>query len=652
MCGFAGAYDRQCEAAAWPPRLRGMADALAHRGPDDEGLWHDGDAGVGLAFRRLSIIDLSALGHQPMVSASGRFVIAYNGEVYNFAALRAELEKTGATFRGHSDTEVMLAAVEAWGLASAVPRFIGMFAFALWDRRERQLHLVRDRIGIKPLYWGWSKGALLFGSELTALRRHPSFDARLDRSAVASFLRFNYVPAPFAIFEGFRKLEPGCIRSFDLAKGAVSGEGRLEAYWSLADVARAGLHRPFAGDEHDAVDELERRLKDAVGLRMIADVPLGAFLSGGVDSSLVVALMQAQSSRRVKTFTIGFAEKEYDESDRAREVAARLGTDHTEQIVSADEAEAAIPKIAALFDEPFADSSQVPTLLVSELARRHVTVSLSGDGGDELFAGYKRYALFEDLNRSLGRLPHAARTALASVLGGVPVGAANRLFAFADPIFRRYGSGGAAGDKIQKLAELLALPDEKALYVNLISHWKEPERLVPGAAERPRLVDSAARPARFGDDVHPLMYDDMLAYLPDDILVKVDRTSMSVGLEARVPILDHRVVELAWSFPLSLKVRNGTTKWALKRVIERHLPAELFDRPKMGFGLPIDVWLRGPLKAWAAEMLSPARLRKDGLLEPEPILEKWREHESGRRNWHYFLWDVLVLQAWREAHAV
>ncbi len=652
MCGLAGAYDPGTEAAAWPTRLGGMAGALKHRGPDDEGIWHDAEAGVGLAFRRLSIIDLSVEGHQPMVSVSGRFVIAYNGEVYNFGVLRRELEAAGSKFRGHSDTEVMLAAVEAWGLVPAVSRFVGMFAIALWDRKERQLHLVRDRIGIKPLYWGWSRGALLFGSELTSLRAHPAFETRLDRNAVASFLRFNYVPSPFAIFEGFRKLEPGCIRSFDLSKGARGGEGRLEAYWSLAEVARSGLAQPFAGDEREAVDELERRLKDAVGLRMIADVPLGAFLSGGIDSSVVVALMQAQASGKVRTFTIGFTEKEYDESPSAREVAARLGTDHTERIVTAEEAKAAVPRIAAIFDEPFADSSQVPTLLVSELARNHVTVSLSGDGGDELFAGYKRYALFEDLNRSLGRLPHAARAALASVLEGVPIGAANRLFAFADPIFRRYGSGGAAGDKIQKLAELLALPDEKALYVNLLSHWKEPERLVPGAAERPRLVDLTPRPSGFRDDMHPLMYDDMLAYLPDDILVKLDRTSMSVGLEARVPIIDHRVVELAWSLPLSLKVKNGTTKWALRRVLERYVPAEIVDRPKMGFGLPIDIWLRGPLKAWAEDLLSESRIRRDGLLEPGPIQQKWREHASGKRDWHYYLWDVLVLQAWREAHAV
>jgi asparagine synthase (glutamine-hydrolysing) len=650
MCGFAGAFDPGCEAGQWPLRLAGMADALRHRGPDDEGLWHDPEAGVGLAFRRLSVLDLTAEGHQPMLSASGRYVIAYNGEVYNFQALAAELASSGTRFRGHSDTEVMLAAIETWGLTAAVSRFVGMFAFALWDRTERRLHLVRDRIGIKPLYWGWSRGALLFGSELTALRRHPSFAASLDRAAVAGFLRFSFVPAPYSIFEGFRKLEPGCIRTFELAAGERGGEGRAAPYWTLAGAASHGLAHPFDGDEREAVDELERRLKESVALRMIADVPLGAFLSGGIDSSLVVALMQAQATGRVRTFTIGFEEKEYDESSFAREVAARLGTEHTERIVTAAEALAAVPRIAALFDEPFADSSQVPTLLVCELARAHVTVSLSGDGGDELFAGYKRYALFEDLRRSLGRLPRGARRPLAALVGAVPVGAANRLLALADPWIRRYGSGGAAGDKLRKLAELLELPDERALYVHLLSHWKAPERLVAGATERPRLADCADRPAEFHDAIHPLMFDDTLSYLPDDILVKVDRTSMSVGLEARVPILDHRVVEFAWRLPLSLKRKRDGTKWALRQVLYRHLPKDLVERPKMGFGLPIDVWLRGPLKAWAEDLLSPSRLRRDGLLDPAPIRQKWSEHLSGRRNWQYYLWDVLVLQAWREAH--
>ena len=652
MCGLAGAFQPGVSESEWRDRLRAMANAIRHRGPDDEGFWCDASAGVGFAFRRLAIIDLSAEGRQPMASASGRFVMIFNGEVYNHAELRAELDALGIAWRGHSDTEVMLAAIDAWGLTAAVRRFVGMFAFALWDRADRRLHLVRDRLGIKPLYWGWSRGALLFGSELTALRRHPAFEARLDRDAVASFLRFNYVPAPRSAYEGFRKAEPGTIRTFSLGATAPGDDGVKETYWSLADVAAEGLRRPFEGDDREAVDALEGRLMDSVRLRMVADVPLGAFLSGGIDSSLVVALMQAQSARPVRTFTIGFAEKDYDESAWARRVASRLGTEHTEQIVGAGDALATIPRIAALFDEPFADSSQVPTLLVSALARRHVTVALSGDGGDESFAGYKRYALFSDLRRTLGRLPRAGRALASRLLGAIPTAAANRLLGFTDPWLRRYGSGGRAGDKIGKLAELLALPDDRALYVDLVSHWKRPELLIPGSHEAPRWVDSTPPRARFRDEIHPLMYDDTLAYLPDDILVKVDRTSMSVGLEARVPLLDHRVVELAWRFPLALKLREGGTKWALKQVLDRHLPKELVDRPKMGFGLPIDVWLRGPLREWAESLLSVDRLRREGLLDPAPIREKWTEHLGGQRDWHYYLWNVLVLEAWREAQGV
>jgi asparagine synthase (glutamine-hydrolysing) len=651
MCGFAGAFEIGTPDDAWRDRLGAMAKALVHRGPDDEGLWWDPAAGIGLAFRRLAILDLSVEGHQPMTSPSGRHVIAFNGEVFNFAELREELDREGPrNWRGHSDTEVMLAAIETWGLPGAVSRFVGMFAFALWDRSERRLHLVRDRLGIKPLYWGRCGATLLFGSEMTALRRHPAFDAPLDRDAIASYLRFNFVPAPGCAFAGFRKLEPGAIRTFDLSDGRPTSESRLERYWSFREVVERGREHPFEGTDGEAIDELERRLSESVRLRMIADVPLGAFLSGGIDSSLVVALMRRVSTGTVKTFTIGFEEREYDESGYAREVAGRLGTEHTERILGAGETLAAVPRIAALFDEPFADSSQVPTLLVSELARRHVTVSLSGDGGDESFAGYKRYALAADLERSLGRIPRPARAVLAAALGKVPVAAANRGLSFLDPWLRRYGSGGAAGDKLRKLAELLALRDGRAVYLDLLSHWKRPEAVVPGSRELLRLADGIGLLESLRDPIERGMADDTLAYLPDDILVKVDRTSMSVGLEARVPLLDHRVVEFAWQLPLRLKVREGNGKWALRQVLYRHLPRELVDRPKMGFGLPIDSWLRGPLRAWAEDLLAEDRLRRGGLLDPAPVREKWAEHLSGRRNWHYYLWDVLMLESWREAH--
>lgn len=653
MCGFAGAFAPDTNDDRWRGSLGAMAAALSHRGPDDEGLWWDAAAGIGLAFRRLAILDLSVEGHQPMTSASGRYVIAFNGEVFNFAELRADLGGPAEiAWRGHSDTEVMLAAIEAWGLAPAVSRFVGMFAFALWDRRERRLHLVRDRLGVKPLYWGRSGGTLLFGSEMTAIRRHPAFASALDRDAIASFLRFNFVPAPGCAFAGFRKLEPGAIRTFDLSGREAPAEGTLERYWSLHEVVDRGLAHPFDGTDGEALDELERRLQESVRLRMIADVPLGAFLSGGIDSSLVVALMRRAATGPVRTFTIGFEERDYDESGYAREVARRLGTDHTERILGAAETLAAVPRAAALFDEPFSDSSQIPTLLVSELARRHVTVSLSGDGGDESFGGYKRYALAADLDRSLGRVPRPLRRLLAATLGAVPVGPANRLLGFLDPWLRRYGSGGAAGDKLRKLAELLALPDGRAVYLDLLSHWKRPERLVAGARELPRLAEAIALPEGLREAVERGMFDDTLAYLPDDILVKVDRTSMSVGLEARVPLLDHRVVEFAWSLPRRAKIRDGKGKWALRELLYRHLPRELVDRPKMGFGLPIDHWLRGELRPWAEDLLSEARLRREGLLDPAPVREKWAEHLSGRRNWHYYLWDVLMLESWRDAHRV
>jgi len=645
MCGFAGALDDGRDRGNWDGVLAAMSGAIAHRGPDDAGTFVDPEAGIGLAHRRLAILDLSPEGHQPMVSHGGRWVIAYNGEVYNFAEIRRELDRDGAPpWRGRSDTEVILAAIERWGLAEALPRFVGMFAFALWDRRDRVLHLVRDRLGIKPLYHGLVGGAFVFASELSAIRRYPGFDRAVDRDALAAFLRHNYVPAPRSIHRGISKLRPGTML-------AVSADGRERetVWWSLPERVRLARAAPFRGDETAAADELERLLGDAVRLRTVSDVPLGAFLSGGIDSSLVVALLQKSAGRPVRTFTIGFEERGYDESPHARRVADHLGTDHTERVLSAADALALIPRIPTIWDEPFSDSSQIPTLLVSRVAREAVTVSLSGDGGDELFAGYARYELCREIWRRIGRLPGPLRGAIAAGLRGAPRVALDVALAWTRPWIRRYGSDGPPSDKAAKLAEMLSFRGPRDLYLDLVSHWKRPDELVPGASE-PDVLGPAWEAAPPGATLtETMMHADTTTYLPDDILVKVDRASMHVGLEARVPLLDHRVVEFAWSVPERFRVRGREGKLLLRRVLDRHVPRALIDRPKMGFGIPLDRWLRGPLRGWAEDLLDPKSLAADDLLDPAPIRARWEEHLSGRRDWHYYLWDVLVFQTWRAA---
>jgi len=650
MCGFAGAVRPGTTAEDWTAGLSAMAASLRHRGPDDEGLWFDAAAGVGLAHRRLSILDLSPAGHQPMLSASGRWVIAYNGEVYNFEALREELGGSDVAWRGHSDTEVILAAVERWGVEAALERCCGMFAFALWDRQARELVLVRDRVGIKPLYYGRAGDTFLFGSELKALRAHPAGrQLTVDPDVLALQLRFNFIPAPYSIYRGVHKLEPGHVLRLKLDAATHAEPPESRAYWDWAEVAERGSREPFAGSEQEALDRLDALLRDAVKTRMVADVPLGAFLSGGIDSSTVVALMQAQSDRPVKTFSIGFGEQGYDEARYAKAVARHLGTEHTELYVAPQDALDVIPALPTMFDEPFSDSSQVPTYLVSELARRHVTVSLSGDGGDELFAGYPRYALGRDLWRRLGWMPTSLRRGIGAMLLALPKGLLDATLFWMAPMFNRYGRMGSPGDKFKKLAEILAQPDAEALYHEIVSHWKRPAEVVRGAAEpRTRLTSREGWPI-LPDLTQRMMYLDSVTYLPDDILVKVDRASMAVSLEARVPILDHRVVEFAWRLPMELKVRDGGVKWALRQVLYRYVPRELIDRPKMGFGVPLDAWLRGPLREWGESLLAEKRLRAEGIFEPEPIRTKWREHQAGERNWHYYLWDVLMFQAWMEA---
>jgi asparagine synthase (glutamine-hydrolysing) len=622
-----------------------MADRLVHRGPDDSGVCVDSESGVALGFRRLSIIDLSPAGHQPMQSASGRYVIVFNGEVYNSAELRADLEIKGCKFRGHSDTEVMLAAFSEWGLEPAVKKFVGMFAFALWDRRERVLHLVRDRLGIKPLYYGWAKKTFLFGSELKALRAHPDFVPEINRDALALQARHDYIPQPHSIYKGIFKLPPGCILSLRASAEPTAERPTPVAFWSARDIWTQGALNPFKGSEKEAVDELEKRLKDSVRLRMISDVPLGAFLSGGIDSSVVVALMQAQSSRPVKTFTIGFCEDEYNEAKEAKKVAAHLGTDHTELYVTPEEAQAVIRKLPTLYDEPFSDSSQIPTFLVSELTRRSVTVSLSGDGGDELFGGYDRYFLAREVWKWMRRLPVSSRRTLARLLTSCDIQTYDR---FLGILKRSRKQPGSVGHRIHKLAEVLILESPQALYRRIVSHWKQPDQIIRGASEPKTILSDETLAADIPEFSSRMMFLDLVTYLPDDILTKVDRASMGVSLEARVPILDHRVVEFAACLPLSLKIRKGKSKWALRKVLDRYVPRELVERPKMGFAIPVGSWLRGPLREWAENLLNERRIKQEGYLAAKTIREVWAEHLSGKRNWQYLLWDVLMFQAWRE----
>jgi asparagine synthase (glutamine-hydrolysing) len=649
MCGLTGFWDRSArkKKAELCCTVEHMACTLALRGPDDSGEWAEERSGIALGFRRLAIVDLSPAGHQPMVSASERYAIAFNGEVYNFKALREELTQQGAApvFRGHSDTEVMLAAIEAWGLEAAVKKFVGMFAFALWDRLEQTLHLVRDRVGIKPLYYGWAGDTFLFGSELKALKAHPAFRPEIDRDALTLLLRHNYIPSPYSIYKGIHKLPPGTILTL-----SGSREAEPVAYWSLREAAGAGIADPWIGTDDEAIKQLDTLLREAVGLRMVADVPLGAFLSGGIDSSAVVALMQAQSSRPVKTFSIGFHENGYDEAPHAAKVAKHLGTDHTELYLSPEDAQAVIPSLPSLYDEPFSDSSQIPTLLVSQLARRHVTVSLSGDGGDELFGGYNRYFAGQGLWDKFGWMPAGVRRTLAGALTALPPAMVDSVTGRMGAVLPKRLAHGGVSSKLAKVADILCVNSPEEMYKNLVSHWEDPASVVLGAdkgePETPltRKTDWTWLPSF----TQRMMYLDTLTYLPDDILCKVDRASMGVSLEARVPLLDHRVLEFAWRLPLSLKVRDGQGKWLLRQVLYDYVPREMIERPKMGFGIPIDAWLRGPLRSWAEALLDEQRLRNEGFFQAAPIRAKWAEHLSGQRNWQYHLWDILMFQAWLE----
>lgn len=642
MCGITGFWSSSVMARA--EIVQGMAQRIVSRGPDDCGVWTDQEMGLALAHRRLSIVDLSPAGHQPMRSPCGRYVLVYNGEIYNHQDLRCELEQAGTTFawQGHSDTETLLAALRHWGVKGALERLNGMFAFAFWDSQEQLLYLARDRMGEKPLFYGRSGDSFLFGSELKALVAHPDWRGEVDRDALALYLRHNYVPAPWSIYRGIHKLPPA---HFVVVRGGGREVGTPECYWDLSQIAEQGAFEAGC-NEARLTDELDNLLRDAVGRRMMADVPLGAFLSGGYDSTTVVALMQAQSDRPVKTFSIGFHEKGYNEAQHARAVAAHLGTEHTELYVTPDEAMAVIPKLPEIYDEPFADSSQIPTLLVSQLARQHVTVALSGDGGDELFFGYGRYFLGEKLWSRLRYLPYPVRQMTANILRCTP----GSLLEGAQSVLPRKLRVAHLADRLPKIAEVLSCPDELAFYRRMISHFKRPDEIVLGAREPKTILTRPEQQPGLPGLRERMMYLDMMTYLPDDILTKVDRASMAVSLEARVPLLDHRLVEFAWRVPTELKYRDGQGKWLLRQVLYRYVPRELMERPKMGFGVPIEHWLRGPLRDWAEALLDEKRLREEGFFDPTPIRKMWTEHINGKYPWHYYLWDILMFQAWLEAN--
>ncbi|WP_421911069.1 asparagine synthase (glutamine-hydrolyzing) [Marinobacter sp.] len=625
MCGLAGFWSIPESTNDFNNALVKMATSISSRGPDDSGTWNDAQTGIGLTHTRLSIVDLSPAGHQPMHSACKRYVIVFNGEVYNHLALRHRLEsrQEAPEWRGHSDTETLLACFSAWGIEKALQATVGMFALVLWDKHDHVLTLARDRLGEKPLYWGWCNQTLLFGSELKALKAHRAFDAEVDRNALALLLRYNAIPAPYSIYRGIQKLPAGHM--VQICRGDGPAEALPQAYWALNEVVESGLENPFLGSDTEAVTALEHRIAQSVAGQMLADVPLGAFLSGGVDSSTVVALMQQQSSKPVRTFAIGFNEPGYNEAQYAKEVAEHLDTEHTELYVGTEDALAVIPDLPSIYCEPFADSSQIPTYLVSKMAKQQVTVALSGDGGDELFGGYNPYQFAPKVWRAIRRLPLSLRKLAVAVLADVPV-----------------------PDKLHKLLRVLPSENREAFYNALMSHWQQPEEAVIGTESLPSIMNSPSHWPKTDSFEHWMMAVDAKQYMSDDILVKVDRAAMSNSLETRVPLLDHRVVEFAWQLPIHQKIRNGTGKWALREVLYRHVPREMIERPKKGFSIPLSQWLRGPLRDWAEALLEETRLRREGYFHAAPIRKLWSEHQSGRRDNALKLWSVLMFQAWLE----
>lgn len=641
MCGLAGFVDRRPsrpgEAGALADQARRMADSLKHRGPDDAGVWADALAGVGIGHQRLSILDLSPQGAQPMSSGNGRYVIAYNGEVYNFGELRQELQRRGHVFRSQSDTEVIAEGFACWGIGETVRRLLGMFAIAVWDKQSRSLTLIRDRLGVKPLYWSHQNGLFLFASELKALHCHDGFRPHINPAAVGDMIAYSYIAAPYSIYRGVNKLMPGTLLHL-----AHDGKLHLETYWDLAQVVRTGYAKANAGmAAADALETLEALLKDSVGRRMVADVPLGAFLSGGVDSSLVVALMQAQSTRPVRSFTIGFSDDRLNEAPYARQVADILGTDHTEHMFTGNDALQIVPQLADIYDEPFGDSSQLPTYLLCALTRRHVRVALSGDGGDELFAGYSRYVWFNRIAQILGPLPPVVRRAAAGILRRTPIDRWDKIAAM---LPMRYQIN-QPGEKLHRLAGAFVVPDRAGLYQILMQQGKEPNRFLRHPPPQRIGHALAVSDASF---IPHMQFDDMLGYLPGDILTKLDRASMAVGLEAREPLLDHRLVEFAWALPPRIKMRGGEGKWILRRLLSRYLPPHLIDRPKAGFAVPLRDWLRGPLRDWSAALLDRHALEKDGYFEATAVWTAWERLQNGGGESPQILWNILMFQAWKQ----
>ncbi len=647
MCGITGFIDisRQTTGDALRKIVTGMADTLHHRGPDDSGIWIDETSGIAFGHRRLSIIDLSPEGHQPMISACGRYVIVFNGEIYNYREIRTMLNDANGNikWRGHSDTEVMLEAIRQWGLEKAIQIFNGMFAFALWDRKDRVLSLARDRFGEKPLYYGWAGKIFLFGSELKSLRAHPDFQKDVNRDALALYMRHNYIPAPYSIYKNIYKLSPASIVML-----SITGQPGLQTtqYWSFRQVAETGVNNPFRGSEQDAADQLRTMLSEAVRMRMESDVPLGALLSGGIDSSLIVSFMQAQSTKRIKTFSIGFHEETYNEARYAKAVAQHLHTEHTELYITPQHAMSIIPRLPVIYDEPFSDSSQIPTFLVAELARKSVTVSLSGDGGDEVFGGYNLYFAAQTIMHRLGILPKSLRKAGTGMITLLSPSTWDALFTFLYPILPKRLKLLNPAEKLYKLAHLMALDHPEEMYALLISHFRNPESVVLNASEPSTVLTDPAQWPAITDAIQKMMYIDTITYLPGDILTKVDRASMAVSLETRIPFLDHRIAEFAWQLPISMKIRNNKGKQLLRKLLYTYVPEELIERPKMGFALPFGSWLRTDLRDWAEVLLDERRLEQEGYFDVKKIGKLWREHLSGNHNWQYHLWDILMFQAW------